>query len=207
MTTANGPAEDTRPLSAREWIELLFDEGSFDEQYTGIPTPDPLRFEDSQPYPERLEEARRKTGDSEAVVTGSARIGGFRVIVAVSDFRFIGGSMGYVVGERVAHAMDRAEEAKIPFVAVTCSGGARMQEGMVALIQLAKTTAAAARLHEAGIPMISVLANPTTGGVFASYGTQADVLIAEAGALIGFAGPRVRAVHDEGDDREERDSD
>ncbi|MCA9847341.1 MAG: acetyl-CoA carboxylase carboxyl transferase subunit beta [Dehalococcoidia bacterium] len=202
MTTANGPAEDTRPLSAREWIELLFDEGSFDEQYTGIPTPDPLRFEDSQPYPERLEEARRKTGDSEAVVTGSARIGGFRVIVAVSDFRFIGGSMGYVVGERVAHAMDRAEEAKIPFVAVTCSGGARMQEGMVALIQLAKTTAAAARLHEAGIPMISVLANPTTGGVFASYGTQADVLIAEAGALIGFAGPRVRAVHDEGDDRE-----
>ncbi len=202
MTTATGPAEDTRPLSAREWIELLFDEGSFDEQYTGIPTPDPLRFQDSQPYPERLEEARRKTGDSEAVVTGSARIGGFRVIVAVSDFRFIGGSMGYVVGERVAHAMDRAEEAKIPFVAVTCSGGARMQEGMVALIQMAKTTAAAARLHEAGIPMISVLANPTTGGVFASYGTQSDVLIAEAGALIGFAGPRVRAVHDDGDERE-----
>lgn len=195
-------AQDSRPLSAREWIELLFDEQSFDEQYTGIPTPDPLRFQDSQSYPERLEEARRKTGDSEAVVTGSAKIGGMPVVVAVSDFRFIGGTMGYVVGERVAHAMDRAGEAKIPFVAVTCSGGARMQEGMVALIQMAKTTAAAARLHEAGVPMISVLANPTTGGVFASYGTQADVIIAEAGALIGFAGPRVRAVHDANEERE-----
>jgi len=201
-TTSDGPIDDSRPLSAREWIGLLFDEASFDEQFTGIPTPDPLRFEDSQTYPERLEEARRKTGDSEAVVTGSARIGGFRVVVAVSDFRFIGGTMGYVVGERVAHAMDRAGEAKIPFIAVTCSGGARMQEGMVALIQMAKTTAAAARLHEAGIPMVSVLANPTTGGVFASYGTQSDVLIAEAGALIGFAGPRVRAVHDADEERE-----
>ena len=194
--------QDSRPLSAREWIELLFDAQSFDEQYTGIPTPDPLRFQDSQSYPERLEEARRKTGDSEAVVTGSAKIGGMPVVVAVSDFRFIGGTMGYVVGERVAHAMDRAGEAKIPFIAVTCSGGARMQEGMVALIQMAKTTAAAARLHEAGVPMISVLANPTTGGVFASYGTQADVIIAEAGALIGFAGPRVRAVHDANEERE-----
>ena len=194
--------QDSRPLSAREWIELLFDEHSFDEQYTGIPTPDPLRFQDSQPYPERLEEARRKTGDSEAVVTGSAKIGGMPVVVAVSDFRFIGGTMGYVVGERVAHAMDRAGEGKIPFIAVTCSGGARMQEGMVALIQMAKTTAAAARLHEAGVPMISVLANPTTGGVFASYGTQADIIIAEAGALIGFAGPRVRAVHDADEERE-----
>jgi len=200
--TSDTPADDTRPLSAREWIDLLFDEGSFDEQYTGIPTPDPLRFEDSQPYPERLEEARRKTGDSEAVLAGSARLGGFRVVVAVSDFRFIGGSMGYVVGERVAHAMDRALEAKIPFIALTCSGGARMQEGMVALIQMAKTTAAAARLHEAGIPMVTVLANPTTGGMFASYATQADVLLAEAGALIGFAGPRVRAVHDDGEERE-----
>ncbi len=203
-TTSDNSADatDTRPLSAREWIELLFDEASFDEEYTGIPTPDPLHFEDSQPYPERLEEARRKTGDSEAVLTGSAKIGGFPVVVAVSDFRFIGGTMGYVVGERVAHAMDRAGEAKIPFIAVTCSGGARMQEGMVALIQMAKTAAAAARLHEANIPMVSVLANPTTGGVFASYGTQADVLIAEAGGLIGFAGPRVRAVHDAGEERE-----
>ncbi len=193
---------DSGPLSAREWVELLFDAGSFDEQFSGIPTPDPLHFEDSQPYPERLEEARRKSGGNEAVLTGSAHIGGMRVVVAVSDFGFIGGSMGFAVGERVAHAMDRAAKAEAPFVAVTCSGGARMQEGMVALLQMAKTAAAAARLHEAGIPMISVLANPTTGGVFASYGTQADVILAEAGALIGFAGPRVRAVHDAGEERE-----
>ncbi|MEX2373947.1 MAG: acetyl-CoA carboxylase carboxyltransferase subunit beta, partial [Dehalococcoidia bacterium] len=178
---------DAGPLSASEWVDLLFDAGSFDEEFSGIPTPDPLHFEDSQPYPERLEEARRKSGGSEAVVTGVAKVGGMRIVVAVSDFRFIGGSMGFAVGERVADAMDRAAEAKLPFVAVTCSGGARMQEGMVALLQMAKTAAAAARLHDAGIPMISVLANPTTGGVFASYGTQADVILAEAGALIGFA--------------------
>ncbi|MEX1023315.1 MAG: carboxyl transferase domain-containing protein, partial [Dehalococcoidia bacterium] len=193
---------DAGPLSASEWVDLLFDAGSFDEEFSGIPTPDPLHFEDSQPYPERLEEARRKSGGSEAVVTGAAKVGGMRIVVAVSDFRFIGGSMGFAVGERVADAMDRAAEAKLPFVAVTCSGGARMQEGMVALLQMAKTAAAAARLHDAGIPMISVLANPTTGGVFASYGTQADVILAEAGALIGFAGPRVRAVQDDGEERE-----
>jgi len=194
--------QETRPLSAREWIELLFDAGSFDEQFADIPTPDPLHFEDSRPYPERVEEARRSSGGNEAVVTGSALIGGVKVVVAVSDFRFIGGSMGYVVGERVSHAMDRASGARVPFIALTCSGGARMQEGMVALLQMAKTAAAAARLHEAGAPMVAVLANPTTGGVYASYGSQADVILAEAGALIGFAGPRVRAVHDAGEDRE-----
>ncbi|MEX2032649.1 MAG: carboxyl transferase domain-containing protein, partial [Dehalococcoidia bacterium] len=197
-----GDPVEAGPLSAGDWVNLLFDEDSFDEEFSGIPTPDPLHFEDSQTYPERLEEARRKTGGNEAVLTGAARIGGMPVVVAVSDFKFIGGTMGYAVGERVAHAMDRAGEAKIPFVAVTCSGGARMQEGMVALLQMAKTAAAAARLHAAGIPMISILANPTTGGVFASYGTQADVILAEAGALIGFAGPRVRAVQDTGEARE-----
>lgn len=202
MTTEPVTRPSAPALSAREWIELLFDAGSFDEQFTGIPTPDPLHFEDSQPYPERLAEAREKSGGDEAVLTGTAKIGGLPVIVAVSDFRFIGGSMGYAVGQRVAHAMDRAGSGKIPFVAVTCSGGARMQEGMVALLQMAKTAAAAARLHEAGVPMISVLANPTTGGVFASYGTQADVILAEAGAMVGFAGPRVRAVHDANEERE-----
>ncbi|MDA0270378.1 MAG: acetyl-CoA carboxylase carboxyl transferase subunit beta [Chloroflexi bacterium] len=203
MTTDTSPRSTTSgSLSAREWIDLLFDAGSFDEQFTGIPTPDPLHFEDSQPYPERLAEAREKSGGDEAVLTGAAKIGGTPVIVAVSDFRFIGGSMGFAVGQRVAHAMDRAGSGKIPFLAVTCSGGARMQEGMVALLQMAKTAAAAARLHEQGVPMISVLANPTTGGVYASYGTQADVILAEAGALIGFAGPRVRAVHDAGEERE-----
>jgi acyl-CoA carboxylase subunit beta len=193
---------DAGPLAARDWVNLLFDADSFDEEFSGIPTPDPLHFEDSQTYPERLEEARRKTGGNEAVLTGAAKIGGMPVVVAVSDFKFIGGTMGFAVGERVAHAMDRAGEAKIPFVAVTCSGGARMQEGMVALLQMAKTAASAARLHEAGIPMISILANPTTGGVYASYGTQADVILAEAGALIGFAGPRVRAVQDNREGRE-----
>ncbi|MDP2328161.1 MAG: carboxyl transferase domain-containing protein, partial [Dehalococcoidia bacterium] len=202
MTTEPATRPSAPALSAREWIELLFDAGSFDEQFTGIPTPDPLHFEDSQPYPERLAEAREKSGGDEAVLTGTAKIGGQPVIVAVSDFRFIGGSMGYAVGQRVAHAMDRAGSGKIPFIAVTCSGGARMQEGMVALLQMAKTAAAAARLHEAGVPMISVLANPTTGGVFASYGTQADVILAEAGAMVGFAGPRVRAVHDANEERE-----
>lgn len=189
-------------ISAREWADLLFDEGSFSEQFAGIGTPDPLHFEDSRPYIERVKEAREQSGGKEAVLTGAARMGGLPVVVAVSDFRFIGGSMGYAVGERVAHAMERAREAKAPFLAVTCSGGARMQEGMVALLQMAKTAAAAQRLHEAGVPMVTLLANPTTGGVFASYGTQGDILIAEAGALIGFAGPRVRAVHDAGEERE-----
>ncbi len=198
---ASAPAPATS-ISAREWADLLFDEGSFSEQFAGIGTPDPLHFEDSRPYADRLKEAREQSGGKEAVLTGTARIGGLPVVVAVSDFRFIGGSMGYAVGERVAHAMERAREAKTPFLAVTCSGGARMQEGMVALLQMAKTAAAAQRLHEAGVPMVTVLANPTTGGVFASYGTQGDVLIAEAGALIGFAGPRVRAVHDAGEERE-----
>ena len=189
-------------ISAREWADLLFDEGSFSEQFAGIATPDPLHFEDSRPYAERVKEAREQSGGKEAVLTGTAHIGGLPVVVAVSDFRFIGGSMGYAVGERVAHAMERAHEAKAPFLAVTCSGGARMQEGMVALLQMAKTAAAAQRLHEAGVPMVTLLANPTTGGVFASYGTQGDILIAEAGALIGFAGPRVRAVHDADEERE-----
>lgn len=189
-------------ISAREWVDLLFDEGSFSEQFAGIATPDPLHFEDSRPYAERVKEAREQSGGKEAVLTGTAHIGGLPVVVAVSDFRFIGGSMGYAVGERVAHAMERAHAAKAPFLAVTCSGGARMQEGMVALLQMAKTAAAAQRLHEAGVPMVTLLANPTTGGVFASYGTQGDILIAEAGALIGFAGPRVRAVHDADEERE-----
>ena len=202
--TTDGAVQHDPPssLSAHEWIALLFDEGSFDEAFTGVPTPDPLNFEDSQPYAARILEARKASGGDEAVLVGLATIGGQRVIAAVSDFRFIGGSMGYAVGERVVHAMDRAASAKVPFVALTCSGGARMQEGMVALLQMSKTVAAAARLHEAHIPMISVLAHPTTGGVYASYATQADVIVAERGAMIGFAGPRVRAVHDEDEPRE-----
>jgi acetyl-CoA carboxylase carboxyl transferase alpha subunit/acetyl-CoA carboxylase carboxyl transferase beta subunit len=190
------------PLSAREWIELLFDTDSFDEQFHGIETPDPLRFEDSRPYTERLAEARERSGGDEAVVTGTAVIGGLNVVAAVSDFRFIGGSMGYAMGERIADAMALAADAGRPLLVVTCSGGARMQEGMVALLQMAKTAAAAQQMHEAGVPLVAVLAHPTTGGVYASYASQADVLIAEAGAMVGFAGPRVRAVHDDGENRE-----
>jgi len=189
-------------ISASQWIELLFDHSSFDEHFGALTTPDPLHFSDSRSYPDRLEEARAKSGVDEAVHTGTARIGGIDVVAAVSDFRFIGGSMGFVQGERVAIAMDRARRAHRPFVTVTCSGGARMQEGMIALLQMSKTTAAAQRLHEAGIPIITILADPTTGGVFASYATQGDIILAESEALIGFAGPRVRAVKDAGEKRE-----
>lgn len=181
-------------IPASHWIELLFDSDSFDQEFRGLTTPDPLHFSDSRPYPERIEEAREKSGGDEAVVIGTARVGGIEVVVAVSDFRFIGGSMGYVYGERVATAIDLARRARVPFIALTCSGGARMQEGMIALIQMSKTAAAAQRLHDAGIPMITILGDPTTGGVYASYGSQGDVIIAEEEALIGFAGPRVRAV-------------
>lgn len=189
-------------ISASQWIDLLFDRDSFDEQFAGLSTPDPLHFSDSRPYPERIEEARAKSGGDEAVHTGVAMIGGIEVVAAVSDFRFIGGSMGFVQGERVATAMDRARRAQRPFVTVTCSGGARMQEGMIALLQMSKTAAAAQRLHEAGIPIITILADPTTGGVYASYGSQGDVILAETEALIGFAGPRVRAVKDEFEKRD-----
>ncbi|MSP22194.1 MAG: acetyl-CoA carboxylase carboxyl transferase subunit beta [Dehalococcoidia bacterium] len=203
ITSARPPRpEPPKSISAPEWIELLFDEGSFDERFAAVRTPDPLHFSDSQAYTERLAETREQTGGREAVWTGSARLGGQNVIVAVSDFRFIGGSMGFAVGERVTEAMAEARDAEVPFIAVTCSGGARMQEGMVALLQMAKTAAAAQRLHEAGVPLITVLAGPTTGGVYASYGNQGDVIVAEAGALIGFAGPRVRAVHDADEPRE-----
>ena len=190
------------PISGPDWIRLLFDEKSFDEHFAGVRSPDPLRFTDSRPYRQRLADARKKTGHREAVWTGAARLGGQRVVVAVSDFRFIGGSMGFAVGERIAGAMEAARKARVPFVAVTCSGGARMQEGMVALVQMSKTAAAAQRLHEAGVPLITVLASPTTGGVYASYATQADLIVAEAGAVIGFAGARVRAVHDEHEERQ-----
>ncbi len=194
--------EPPTPAAAHEWIELLFDANTFQEKFASVPSPDPLKFSDSRPYPERLAEAREKSGGREAIVTGTARLGGIGVVVAVSDFRFIGGSMGYAVGERVAAAMELAADARRPLVVVTCSGGARMHEGMVALMQMAKTTQAVLRMRERGVPMIGVLAHPTTGGVYASYASQADVVLAESGALIGFAGPRVRAVHDPDEDRE-----
>jgi acyl-CoA carboxylase subunit beta len=178
-------------LTAVERIDMLADPESFKATTPTLVSVDPLVFTDRVSYRDRLERARRETGLNEAVVTGTARINGRDCVLAVFDFNFMGGSMGSVVGEKVALALELAAERRYPFISVVASGGARMQEGMLSLVQMAKTTAAAMRLHQAGVPSITVLTNPTTGGVYASFATQGDFLFAEPGALIGFAGPRV----------------
>jgi acetyl-CoA carboxylase carboxyl transferase beta subunit/acetyl-CoA carboxylase carboxyl transferase alpha subunit len=179
------------PLSARRRLALLLDEGSFREAHESLSSVDPLVFSDRVPYSERLAEARAKTGLEEAVVIGTGRINGRECVIAVLAFEFMGGSMGTVVGEKVALALELAADRKVPFISVAASGGARMQEGMLSLVQMAKTSAAAMRLHMAGVPFISVLTDPTTGGVYASFASRGDIILAEPGALIGFAGPRV----------------
>ncbi len=179
------------PFSAPRRLELLLDEGTFRELHSELTSVDPLVFTDGVPYSERLDQARAKTGLEEAVVIGTGRINGRECVLAVLDFEFLGGSMGTVVGEKVATAIELAVEKRLPFVSVAATGGARMQEGMLSLVQMAKTGAAAMRLHRVGVPFISVLTNPTTGGVYASYASQGDVILAEPRALIGFAGPRV----------------
>ncbi len=178
-------------VSARDRIAMLADGGSFKETLSNLYPTDPLGFVDRIPYSQRLEEARKKTGLADAIVTGVCRIDGQNAVLAVLDFKFLGGSMGSVVGEKVASACELAARKRLPLVAVTCSGGARMQEGMLALAQMAKTSAAVARLHSKGMPFVVLFTNPTTGGVYASFGTLGDVLLAEPGALISFAGPRV----------------
>ncbi len=178
------------PFSARRRLELLLDEGSFREVHHAGAAIDPLLFSDRVPYSERLSQARDKTGLDEAVLIGSGRINGRECVLAVFEFEFLGGSMGTVVGEKVAIALELAVEKRLPFVSVAASGGARMQEGMLSLVQMAKTSAAAMRLHREGVPFISVLTDPTTGGVTASWAGLGDILLAEPGALIGFAGPR-----------------
>jgi acyl-CoA carboxylase subunit beta len=178
-------------LTAAERIDLLADPESFKPSNPTLVSVDPLVFTDRVSYRDRLERARRETGLNEAVVTGTARINGRDCVLAVSDFNFMGGSMGSVVGEKVALALELAAERRYPFIGVVASGGARMQEGMLSLVQMGKTVAAAMRLHQAGVPSVTVLTNPTTGGVYASFATQGDFLFAEPGALIGFAGPRV----------------
>ncbi|MDO8963278.1 MAG: acetyl-CoA carboxylase, carboxyltransferase subunit beta [Coriobacteriia bacterium] len=178
-------------ISSDERIALLADEDSFQETETGLTSGDPLGFSSGKPYTVSLATARERTGLAEAMVTGTATIGGVPVVLGVMDFRFIAASMGSVVGERIARAFELALAQRQPLVLVTASGGARMQEGIFSLMQMAKTSAAAARLSEAGVPYISILTNPTLGGVTASFATLADVLIAEPGALIGFAGPRL----------------
>lgn len=177
-------------ISAEAYLSILLDSDSFEELGEDLRAADPLEFQDLKTYPERIAAAEAK-GKSEAVVAGTGTLDGIDIAIAVMDFEFIGGSMGSVVGERIARAAGAALEAEVPLVIVSASGGARMQEGIYSLMQMAKTSAALARLHEAAIPFISVLTHPTTGGVTASYSMLGDANIAEPGALIGFAGPRV----------------
>src|SRR5688572_24412155 len=176
------------PLSAPERIRLLTDLGSFEERDGGVVAGDPLGF---QSYADRLKDARRKTGLDDAVVSGAGKIGGTRVALAAMDFRFIGGSMGSVVGERVARTIEFAHAEELPLVIVSSSGGARMFEGVYSLMQLAKTSVALSRYAEGSWPYVSILTDPTFGGVTASFATAADVIIAEPGARVGFAGARV----------------
>jgi acetyl-CoA carboxylase carboxyl transferase subunit beta len=178
-------------LTAEQWIALLADDGSWTALDTELSARDPLEFIDSKAYPDRLEAARTSTGVNDAILAGTARIDGRAVQLGVFVFRFMGGSMGSVVGEVVTRMMERGAEHEQPVVLLSCSGGARMQEGSLSLMQMAKTVAARGKLRDAGAPFISVLLNPTTGGVAASFALQGDVNIAEPRALIGFAGPRV----------------
>jgi acetyl-CoA carboxylase carboxyl transferase subunit beta len=178
---------------ARARIEQLADEGSFAEEDADLRSADPLGFFDLRPYSERLAEAEMATGLGDAMVCGTANVEGEGCRLAVMDFSFMGGSMGSVVGEKFVRACDRSAATGTPLVSVSASGGARMQEGILALMQLPKTVCAIDELHESGGSLISVLAHPTTGGVLASFASLGDVVIAEPGALMSFAGPRVVA--------------
>ncbi|MDH3270102.1 MAG: acetyl-CoA carboxylase, carboxyltransferase subunit beta [Gemmatimonadota bacterium] len=177
-------------ISAETYVELLIDSDTFEEMDADLRASDPLGFVDSKPYPERIAAAEAK-GKSEAVLCGTGELDGIEVVLSVMDFSFIGGSMGSVVGEKIARAGRVALEEARPFLIVSASGGARMQEGIYSLMQMAKTATVLARLHDASIPFISILTHPTTGGVTASYAMLGDVNLAEPEALVGFAGPRV----------------
>lgn len=186
-------------LTARERIKLLVDEGSFKDISRPIGAKDPLHFVGTKPYTQSLKEAQEETGLPNEIIVGSATIEGIPVILAVMDFRFIGGSMGSVMGEQICHAIRTAVQLRRPFILVSSSGGARMQEGILSLMQMAKTASARLELEEARLPFISVMTYPTTAGVEASIASLGDVTIAEKGALIGFAGPRVikETIHQE----------
>jgi acetyl-CoA carboxylase carboxyl transferase subunit beta len=178
-------------LDSRRRINLLLDEEPWTELDAELASSDPLQFSDTRPYAQRLKEAQKKLGMKDAIITAEGKLNGREVICCSMEFGFIGGSMGAVVGEKVARAVERSLEKKAPLIVVSCSGGARMMEGTVSLMQLAKVSAALARLDDERVPYISVLTDPTTGGVTASYAMLGDLNIAEPGALIGFAGPRV----------------
>jgi acetyl-CoA carboxylase carboxyl transferase subunit beta len=178
-------------VNARTRISQLFDENSFEEMFSEIKPTDPLDFVDTESYKDRLAAAQAKTGLDDAVITGVASIEGHRVATAVMDFDFMGGSMGSVVGEKVTRIIEKAIELRLPVLAITSSGGARMQESALSLMQMAKTSCACARLDEAGLLYINLITDPTFGGVTASFGTLGDIIVAEQGARVGFAGRRV----------------
>ena len=180
-------------ISAHERLAMLADEGSFEERDAGLASEDPLGFKDTRRYRDRLRAAQEKTGLREAVVCGLARVGGWPTVLCLFDFEFMGGSMASVVGEKLTRAIELAVQKRLPVVIVSASGGARMQEGILSLMQMAKTAAALERLATERLPYVSVLTDPTTGGVTASFAMLGDVILAEPRALIGFAGPRVIA--------------
>ena len=178
-------------IGAGRIIDLLTDEGSWQETHTGITSRDPLDFKDSKRYTDRIKASLKKTGREDAILTGRCEVERLPVCLGVMDFDFMGGSMGSVVGEKIARLLLDALRFREAAVIVSCSGGARMQESLLSLMQMAKTSAVLARLKAEAIPFVSILTHPTTGGVTASYASLGDVILAEPGALIGFAGPRV----------------
>ena len=177
-------------MNAKQRLEMLLD-GRWTEHDAGMTSTDPLQFVDTKPYSARLKEARKKLGMNDAVITAEGQLAGRPVVCCAMEFNFIGGSMGAVVGEKVTRGVELALDTRQPLIVVSCSGGARMMEGTISLMQLAKVSAALARLDDAKVPYISVLTDPTTGGVTASFAMLGDLNIGEPGALIGFAGPRV----------------
>ncbi len=179
------------PLRARERVSLLLNKGSFREYDQGLKSADPLNFRDSKRYKDRLKEAEKKTGLKEAALTGEGSMEGHRVVLGVLDFLFMGGSMASVVGEKISRAIESAGEQNLPLIIVSSSGGARMQEGLLSLMQMAKTSGALGRLNKNKSLYISILTHPTTGGVAASFAFLGDIIISEPRALVGFAGPRV----------------
>ncbi len=178
-------------ISARARLEMLFDDGRYAEHDAGLSSTDPLQFRDTKSYRDRLKKAEKMTGLKDALITAEGVLEGFPAIICAMEFQFVGGSMGAVVGEKIARAIDRSIEHRLPLIIISCSGGARMMEGAISLMQMAKISAGLARLDEVRKPYISVMTDPTTGGVTASYAMLGDLNIAEPGALIGFAGPRV----------------
>jgi acetyl-CoA carboxylase carboxyl transferase subunit beta len=178
-------------VGAAERLRQLFDDGKWVEHDRGLASTDPLAFTDTKPYGTRLESSRKATGLMDAIIVASGRLDGQPVVIAAMEYAFIGGSMGVVVGERITRGIERALAGRVPMIVVSCSGGARMMEGAMSLMQMAKVSAALARLDRSRLPFVSVLTDPTTGGVTASFAMLGDLNIAEPKALIGFAGPRV----------------